>query len=279
MSCILRIEESMNILTNTEKEIANYILKHQEAVLDYSAQTLAEKTKTSSAAVVRLSKKIGFKGFTQLKIELAKDLTKDSIELDNLLDPKDDMSNLIKKSYQSTFQTIEKSYGLMNADNLQIAVEKILQAHNIYLFGIGSSGMVCEDFQLKLLRIGKSCTYYPDAHLQLTSVPHMQKNDLAFFVSYGGHTIELLTAAKWTKAQGVDSIAITQSPHNELGKLVDIVLPIPSEEKELRIGATSSRLSSLLIIDILYYGIAKNNMNETKEKLIKTKEIIQEIQK
>ena len=154
----------------------------------------------------------------------------------------------------------------------------MLQAHNIYLFGIGGSGTVCEDFQHKLLRIGKTAIYYPDSHAQLTAVPNMSNNDIAFFVSYSGKTKEMITAAKWLKKEGIFSIAITQSQYNELGKLVDLAITIPSEEKELRIGATSSRLSSLVIVDLLYYGIARHDKENTHKRIIKTREIINEIQ-
>ena len=42
-------------------------------------------------------------------------------------------------------------------------------------------------------------------------------------------------SCKMDKKLKIKSVAITQSQHNELGKLVDYVIAIPSEEKELRI--------------------------------------------
>ena len=59
MSCITRIKEAN--LTETEKEIAQYILNHTESVLDESAIKLGEKTHSSSAAIVRFAKKLGYK--------------------------------------------------------------------------------------------------------------------------------------------------------------------------------------------------------------------------
>lgn len=279
MSCIIRMSEARPILTDTEIEIADFILEHKSDVINATTQTLAQQTKTSPAAIIRFSKKIGFAGFTQLKIELAKDLSSDSLELDNLLDPQESMESLLKKSYQSNMQTIEKTYALIDPKIIERVSQEIILCHNIYLFGIGGSGTVCEDFQHKLLRIGKTSVYYADTHLQLTAVPNMQKEDLAFFVSYSGKTKEMITAAKWVKEMGLKSVAITQSLYNDLGKLVDMVITIPIEEKELRIGATSSRLSSLIIIDLLYYAIARHNKEETHKRIVETRNIIDEIQK
>ena len=278
MSCVIRIKESLPILTETDTMIGNYILEHQSEVLSASTQTLATLTKTSPSAIIRFSKKIGFTGFPQLKIELAKDVSNELSEFDDILDPNEDMESLIKKIYHSNICTIEKTYGLIDAQVIENAVQLLLQSHNIYLFGIGGSGTVCEDFQHKLLRIGKTAIYYPDSHSQLTAVPNMQKDDIAVFVSYSGKTKEMITAAKWVKKEEISSIAITQSQYNELGKLVDLAIMIPSEEKELRIGATSSRLSSLIIVDLLYYGIARCDKENTHKRIIRTREIIDEIQ-
>lgn len=279
MSCIIRIEEAKPMMTETELEIAHYILENKTEVIKASAQTLAKLTSTSPSAIVRFSKKIGYTGFPQLKIELAKDLVNASTEFDNLLDPDESIEELVQKVHRSNISTIEKTYGLIDPLTIEKVAQQLIKAKSIHLFGIGGSGTVCEDFQHKLLRIGKTCIYYNDTHLQLTAVPNMTQEDCAFFISYSGKTKEMVTAAKWTKKLGVQSIAITQSPYNDLGKLVDTVITIPIEEKELRIGATSSRLSSLIVVDLLYYAIARQDKEQTHERIVKTREIIEDIQK
>ena len=77
----------------------------------------------------------------------------------------------------------------------------------------------------------------------------------------------------------IPSVAITQSAYNKLGKLVDYVLTIPSQEQPLRIGAISSRYSSLIVVDLLYYGLVKPNKEEYAQKIINTRRIIQEMEK
>lgn len=69
MNGFVRIREFEESYTSTEKLIAKYILEHGNEILNYSAQTLGEKTNTSAAAIIRFSKKIGFKGFSDLKME------------------------------------------------------------------------------------------------------------------------------------------------------------------------------------------------------------------
>ena len=112
----------------------------------------------------------------------------------------------------------------------------------------------------------------------MTSVPNMTEEDLAIFVSYSGETKGIVTAAKWAKEMNIPSVAITQSAYNKLGKLVDHVLTIPSQEQSLRIGAMSSRYSSLIVVDLLYYGLVKRNKEKYAQKIINTRRIIQEME-
>ncbi|MDD3028393.1 MAG: MurR/RpiR family transcriptional regulator [Erysipelotrichaceae bacterium] len=275
----MRIKENRNDLTNTEILLGDYIIAHKDKVIEYSSQKLASLTNTSPASVIRFAKKIGYDGFTDLKLDLVLDVQSDVRSFNNILDTNDDIKTLIYKTKQSDLQTIDATYDLLDVKVVEKVVEKIIDARKIYLFGIGGSGLVCQDFQYKLLRIGKDVDYYLDTHLQLTAVPNIKKGDLALFVSYSGNTKELLVAAKWLQQQSVDVISITNSKYNNLAKLSDYVITIPSEEQTLRIGAMSSRLSSLIVIDILYYGIAKNDVENTNEKIISTRKIIDEIEK
>ena len=153
------------------------------------------------------------------------------------------------------------------------------QAKHVYLFGVGGSAIVCDDFIHKLMRIGKPSNYCPDIHLQKTFIPAMTQEDLAIFVSYCGKTKGIVTAAKWAKEMNIPSVAITQSAYNKLGKLVDHVSTVPSQEQPLRIDAMSSRYSSLIVVDLLYYGLVKPNKEEYAQKIINTRRIIQEMEK
>ena len=151
------------------------------------------------------------------------------------------MATLMNKVHHSQIVTIDKTYHLLSASTLEDVVKALEQAKHVYLFGVGGSAIVCDDFIHKLMRIGKSSSYCLDIHLQMTFVPAMTQEDLAIFVSYCGKTKGIVTVAKWAKEMNIPSVAITQSAYNKLGKLVDYVLTILSQEQPLRIGAMSSR--------------------------------------
>ena len=98
MNCIIRIKEYEKSYTPTEQQIANYILQHPNDILNYSSQMLGEITNTSAAAIIRFSKKIGYKGFSDLKMNLAKsDTTETPTDVDIIFNEKDDIATLVDK--------------------------------------------------------------------------------------------------------------------------------------------------------------------------------------
>ena len=251
MSCIYKIKEGMGSFTGTEEKLAEYILNNKNEVVMLSAQEFADRVETSAAAVIRFSKKVGYKGFTELKVELAKDNSEPNQYFDEVIKEDDDVKALVDKTLSG--------------------------CKNIYLFGVGTSGIVCNDFQQKLSRINRNVIHHTDTHIQLASAVHINKDDVAIAISYSGNTKEINEAMFYAKEVGAKTIAITQFSNSPLVKASELVLHIPSEEKELRIGAISSRMASLILTDLLYLGIAKQDIGITKKQIVKTREIIGKI--
>lgn len=277
MSSIFRIREGFSTYTDTEKRLADYILDHKEEVVNYSAQILGDKVNTSAAAVVRFAKKLGFKGYTALKVELAKDQTTDQVDFDDIIKTEDTVSVMVKKANAMNLKTIEQTYKLINTDVLEEVIGKLIEADTIYLFGVGGSGIVCDDLLNKLIRINKRAIFNKDPHIQLAGATHITSKDVAIGVSYSGNTKEINTAMNQAEKMGAYTVGITQMSKSKMSKICEALLHVPSEEKELRLGAIQSRNSSLIITDLLYYGITKADIAHSKDSLRRTRDLISDI--
>ena len=277
MSCIFKIKEGFNSFTNTEKKLANYILKNKEEVVNLSAQELSDKADISPAAVVRFSKTLGYKGFTALKVDLAKDRDERENDTSVIISEDDSINDIIRKVKVSNTSSIDETIGLLNVDTISNIIEAMVNAKRIYLFGIGASGIVAMDLQQKLLRINKNSLYQMDPHTQISSSVHITDEDVAIGISYSGETKEVNTPLKIAKENGAKTIAITRYNKNALSKLADYTVYLPNDEKDLRVGAITSRIDALTIVDILYLGVAKNDFERTKRDIKKTRDIINSI--
>ena len=278
MSCLFKIKEAGALFTSTEQRIAEYILQNPEKVVEGSAQELARESDTSPAAWIRFSKKFGYKGLPALKVDLAKDDKENDDLYHVLIEEKDSIETMVRKVQKISRNTLEQTYKLLNTDELNAAIQYLLQASNIYLVGIGGSGVVCTDMMQKLTRLHRSVIYHEDAHVLLARIAHITPEDVLVAISYSGETNLVNAAVKYAKKNGTPVIAITQyNVRSTLAKEADVKLYMPLEEKELRLGAILSRNASLILTDLIYYGIAKENVEQTKQDLVKTRELLHEV--
>ena len=281
MNILEYIKQNYDTFTDREKLIADYLLSNKESIINLSAKEIGDLTSTSAATLVRFSKKLGFNSLNEMKLNLSMSL-KDNKESSSFeyIDKNLETKDIIYGIKNSIDVVMDKTVSLIKEEELEKAIDLLIKAKNIYIYSVGVSGLVGMDFYYKLSRINKRCIAHNDTHLQITSSVLMEAGDVAVAISYSGSTKEVLECVKNAKKNNIPVIAITKaSVNNELEQLADITLKVPFVEKSLREGAMSSRISQLALIDMLFIGMAKNNLEEVEEKLILTREAVKELKK
>ena len=69
---LYKIDRQYTELTKSEKKIADYILNTPHKIINMSVQDLSNEINTSTASIVRFSKKMTEKGFQELKIAISR---------------------------------------------------------------------------------------------------------------------------------------------------------------------------------------------------------------
>ncbi len=278
MSSLLRIKERMSSYTESERRIADYIIDNKDEVIGESSQVVAKKTDTSPSSVVRFSKRLGYVGFTDLKLAIAADKELPEIDiLESIIESNDDVHAMIQKAQHANQNTFLKTYKLLDERRLESSIKALTEADNIFIVGLGGSSIVAQDLYHKLTRINRRCTYSQDFHMFLTGLTFISSQDVCIAFSYSGETFEANLALKQAKDRGATTISITSNPRSSITKYSDHVLIIPQEEKELRLGAIASRFALLALSDLLYFGIAKNNLDKISDNLESTRELLKEL--
>lgn len=273
MEYLIRIKDKKENFTQKDKLIADYIIKNKDKIINESSLDLAKNTQTSQSAVTRFVKKIGYKSFVDMKVDVAKSFEKEEEYIEDEIKENDKTHDIINKSKANIQKTLDKTYALVDEEKIKKAGELINTSNRIYLCGVAGSGLICEDFYYKLLRAGASVFYEKDAHTNLSAISHIKKGDILIAISYNGKTKEVIEAAKFAKENGAEVISITKSEKSKLKDLTDILLKIPSSEKELRYGAIGSRFSSFVITDILFFSYISKNYEKVKKSLKISKDL------
>ncbi|HBP26258.1 MAG TPA: hypothetical protein DD618_04830 [Acholeplasmatales bacterium] len=65
----------INSLTISELDVLRFVDNNKKQILDWSIQTLSKTTFVSTATIMRLCKKLGYSGFSELKYRLKEEIS------------------------------------------------------------------------------------------------------------------------------------------------------------------------------------------------------------
>lgn len=276
---ILKIRQIYDELNPTEKKIADYLLDNIDKVFHLSIHELAQETGVSQAAWVRFCKLLGYSGLKDLKkayvsrLNKAVNETNDSNEEEQLytdIKGYTSIESIIENVSLLNAKAITDTQKILDGKRVDQAVEAIMKANKILFLGVGASGLVAQDAANKFLRIGKNTSAPCDFHMQLTNTHLLTENDIAVVISYSGQTKEMIECMEIAQEIGSTVISITKYGKNPIASNADIPLFISAPEVEKRSGATGSRIAQLLIIDILFTGVANREYEKVKDLLTET---------
>lgn len=261
---LFEINAKWDKLADSEKKIAAFVLKEPKKTLHYNVRELAKQSDSSQAAVIRFCKHLDFDSFNNFKLRLARDIFANyderyipDLELESESSPKTVKRDIIERIQRST-AALEKS---VDSESLQQAVNAMVQAGTIVLFGVGASGVVAYDFMQKLVRLGKPVFFTQDIDLQLTAASTIRHTDCAFIVSYSGENSAMIEVATQAKKKGCPIISLTMENENTIRSLSEIKLVVPVSERIYRQGASTSRINQLAVVDMLYSLMVSRNLD------------------
>lgn len=270
---LLLLRESMDQMSTAEKTIAQYVCAHPEECSRMSIRELAEKTWSSPSSVVRLCRYIGLDGYKEFRRELLLDVhtlgetgSHEEAELDGTAT----IPELISSITRRNIQCLEDSRYLLDKATVAQCVELLRQARNVLLFGLGASLCVARDAYLKFLRVDKACVLNDDWHSQLLQARNATEKDVAIVFSYSGQTAEVITCMEALKKNATPIIAVTRAAPSPVAKLADYLLHTASNEFTFRIGALSSRIAQLNVVDILYAGFVNAEYDYCMQRFVRT---------
>jgi DNA-binding MurR/RpiR family transcriptional regulator len=270
--CFVRIQGTYASLRTAEQRVADFILKNAEDLIYLTVTELAERTQTSESTVVRLCQKIGYKGYQEFKIMLARDLVGPTETVYEQIDPSDGLSALKAKVFQANAQALKDTMEVLSDDELERAVSALSAARRVEIYGIGGSAPLALDAYHKFMKLGVAAMWLNDSDLMAMSSALLQPGDVALGISHTGASRDVCDAMENAQSAGATTIAITHRATSPITKVAHIKLYTAAKETAFGSDATSSRIAQLSIIDVLYAGIANKDYDRSLSRIQKTRE-------
>lgn len=247
--------------SDSEKNLADYILANKEEVLDMSVQKLSKATYTSTSTIVRLCQKMGIKGFADFKIRFAAELQKSGrtspeqteIDLDFPVDKNDSFFEISQKLHSLMEDTLQDVYQKASVNSFKKALELISRADRTAIFTGGDNYMPALAFQNRMMKINKLITIVPVPYENEQLAIRLGRKDCAIVISYSGASDFLDRTMKHLKQNRVPIVCITARPKSKIGRVSDVILLNTDKESDsVKYSTFASQLGTEYILNTLY---------------------------
>ncbi len=256
------------------RKVADVTLARPELAIYASVNEVAAAAGVSEATVMRLCRLLGFRGFQDFKIALARELVNPLQRLHEEVAEGDDPATIVHKVFQANIAALQDTLAVLDMGAIEAAAQALLAARLLLLIGVGTSGPIVTDAGNKFFRLGLMVRAITDAHLMMMAAALLTPADVLLAVSHSGSTRDPVETAKTAKQAGARVMCITNNSLSPLTKTADLVLVTASRETRFRQEAMASRLCQTSIIDSLYTLMALARPEAALQNLAKIENVI-----
>ncbi len=114
----------------------------------------------------------------------------------------------------------------INEENVNEMLDILTSSRNVFLLGLGRSGLVARAFAMRLMHLGIGVYVVGE-----TITPAIQDDDCLLAISGSGETSYIISTSKTAKKRGAKIIAVTSYVDSTLGKMADLVVHIKGRTK------------------------------------------------
>jgi len=246
-------------MSANEKKLADFILENPSLIRDYSSQQIAGSVGISQSSVVKFSQKMGYKGFTDLKLAIHETVVKQESNVAVLNGRRASSGSgvsLKNRLFQAKSDAISGATDLNDDDTLRVAARAIESSSHVQLVSSGSAYSVVRDSALKLMSIGKPVIAEADAEVQLLGVATLTRGDCLIVISASGQSAHLCHLAQLAKKAGATIISVTNQSANPLAALADVRLYSVSYGSDSEMPNVVAATSQQHVIDLVFYTLA-----------------------
>lgn len=261
------IASQMSGFSKGQKRIAQYILEHYDEAAFMTAFRLGETVGVSESTVVRFAAELGFDGYPELqkaiqelvrsklnsiqRIEVTRARMADDEVLDHILSY--DMANIR--------QTLDE----LPRDTFYNAVDAIIHARKVYIFGAGSCRSLANftAYYLKMLLSDIHLVYTSSEMEILEEMFSINENDVFIGLSFPRYSSKAVKTLHFANSRNAKIVAITDSQLSPIAPYADYLLLAHSDMATI----VDSLVAPLSIINALIVAVAVKTLDQNREKL------------
>jgi DNA-binding MurR/RpiR family transcriptional regulator len=255
-----------------QQAIADYVLEHLTAVPFFSVPELARRTGVSEATVVRFAQRLGYPGFSELKIELV-DLLQSRLGKGESQPGEEVAEDLLASVATLETSNISRSVESIDREHFSVVSEVLFSSDRVHAFGMGVSALLAELAAYTLLQVGvrASClsTSFSSPREQLVGVG---TEDVVLVFSLPPYSRQSLSVLRDSKELGITTVAVSDRLTSPASRLATWALAVRSDNMMF----TNAVAAVTVLINALATEIATTHREEALAALAQINRVLGE---
>ena len=270
---LMTIKNQMPAFSKGQRLIANYVLDHYEKAAYMTASRLGSLVGVSESTVVRFAAELGFEGYPEFQRalqELIRNMltSVQRIEVTNNLIGDGDV---LEKVLMSDAEKIKRTLEGVDRSSFAEAIQKIVNAKNIYIIGVRSSSSLAGflNFNLQMVLPNVRFVQTTSGSEMFEQIMHLSKDDTMIAISFPRYSKRIINAVEYAREVGADVVAITDSCRSPIAAYADQLLTAESD----MVSYVDSLVAPLSIINAIIVAVARERQESFSEQLKKLETI------
>ncbi|GAA1050022.1 MurR/RpiR family transcriptional regulator [Arthrobacter russicus] len=227
-------------LLPAEQAVASVLLERAAQVVELSSQQVAELSGASRATVVRTCQSLGFTGYQQLRVLVARDAGYPGTEVAAGTPAGSRGSGpgqaqvagaaaIVAASFAQVRSAVDAMTALLHGPDVERAVQVLRSANRVVVSGNGLSAALAMDTAARLSAIGRPAEFQADAIGQQITARLLGSADALLLISGSGANSASFKVAQAARNAGAEVIVVTafaRSPLTSLGT-VNLIVGMP----------------------------------------------------
>ena len=267
------LRTKLDSLTKSGAIVADYLMQHAEDAQYLSISSLANECGVAEATIFRFCRSLGFQGYNEMKIALAK-ATATATPTAAKLEPGADTQLLITHAYNTAVEALNGTRNMLDAEAIDRAATLLQRARQVYFFGQGGSQVLAGDIWARFSMLSTKFRTAGDSHMQAITASLMGPEDVILFISYSGCTRDMMDTLHLAKENGAKVILVTHYADAPGAVLADVVLLCGAKENPLDSGSVPAKLAMLFVANVLVLRYTLDNQELANLSLSRTSQAL-----
>jgi DNA-binding MurR/RpiR family transcriptional regulator len=229
MRTLLVLRAERGELSVIERRIADFIVENPLCVRDRSSQQLANTLSVSQSSVVKFAKRLGFRGYPDMKLSISEALAREAACSGAAVVSSDPDTARAEALSRGKAAADDETRSLNPPDRLTAVVRRLADAETLFVAGDGGGGLAAQGFAAHAAALGRRCMAYSQAALLRSGLLAATSRDTLLLVCDRPDEIGWLQACREMRAAGGGVVIVAKQRTEPLTGAADECLLVSAQ--------------------------------------------------